>query len=262
VAAVNPFPLDREYLKTRKLFVATPCFNGICTVQWHNSVMQLNDILAQYGVKRMFATLDRESLIPRGRNRMTCMFEQTDATDMIFLDSDIGFNAGDVVTLLQLSQDYPGIIGAPYAMKEINWERIMREQPLVALAPAVGARLVANWVKPELDLTMPQEVREIGNGFMMFSRDVLIALSPHVKHYDLNAEEKATYKVESIPAYFEAGVDPDSNQYLSEDWFFCRTARKVGIKVWLCPWCITRHVGSYEFVCDLGAMARAGVTDL
>jgi hypothetical protein len=38
-----------------------------------------------------------------------------------------------------------------------------------------------------------------------------------------------------------------SKRYLSEDYLFCQNARKIGLKVWVCPWMQLTHVGTYHF---------------
>jgi hypothetical protein len=43
---------------------------------------------------------------------------------------------------------------------------------------------------------------------------------------------------------------------LSEDYFFCWNARKIGIKVHMCPWMQLSHVGSYIFRGSMNALAR------
>ena len=58
-----------------------------------------------------------------------------------------------------------------------------------------------------------------------------------------------------IHAFFDTVIDKDSNRYLSEDYMFCQWSRKIGIKIWLCPWMKTTHVGTYGFQGDLPAVA-------
>jgi hypothetical protein len=61
-------------------------------------------------------------------------------------------------------------------------------------------------------------------------------------------------------AFFDCGIDPVSKRYLSEDYFFCQNARKIGIKIWMCPWMDLQHVGSYIFKGSLAAIGSLGVS--
>lgn len=47
-----------------------------------------------------------------------------------------------------------------------------------------------------------------------------------------------------------------SLRYWSEDYFFCQLARKIGLKVWLCPWVKSVHYGTARFTGSLEALLR------
>lgn len=49
-----------------------------------------------------------------------------------------------------------------------------------------------------------------------------------------------------------------SNRYLSEDYMFCQWARRIGLKVWLCPWMELQHMGSMVFGGSLKDLASIG----
>jgi hypothetical protein len=63
-----------------------------------------------------------------------------------------------------------------------------------------------------------------------------------------------------ITAYFDTVIDPESKRYLSEDYMFCQYSRAAGVKVWLCPWMKTSHMGSYFFGGSLSDMAQIGAS--
>ncbi len=63
-------------------------------------------------------------------------------------------------------------------------------------------------------------------------------------------EEAAT----ALTAYAETRAKSTS-RYLSEDYFFCQWARKIGFEVWLCPWMKLTHVGTYPFRGDMPQIA-------
>ena len=39
---------------------------------------------------------------------------------------------------------------------------------------------------------------------------------------------------------------------------FCQYARKIGLKVWMCPWMQLTHMGSYMFSGSLADLAQVG----
>ena len=59
-----------------------------------------------------------------------------------------------------------------------------------------------------------------------------------------------------ITAFFDTIIDPQSKRYLSEDYMFCQWSRKIGFKVWMCPWMQLQHIGSYVFAGNLPAIAQ------
>lgn len=56
-------------------------------------------------------------------------------------------------------------------------------------------------------------------------------------------------------ANFEEKQKSATSRYLSEDYFFCQWTRKIGFKVWLCPWMKLTHVGTYPFRGDMPHIA-------
>lgn len=55
-----------------------------------------------------------------------------------------------------------------------------------------------------------------------------------------------------------AVVETKSLRYLSEDYWFSQKLQELGMKVWLCPWMKTFHVGSYIFGGSLADLASIG----
>jgi hypothetical protein len=61
-----------------------------------------------------------------------------------------------------------------------------------------------------------------------------------------------------IHAFFDTVIDPETKRYLSEDYMFCQYVRKMGGKIFLCPWMQLQHVGSYIFGGSLRALGSIG----
>ena len=114
----------------------------------------------------------------------------------------------------------------------------------------------------------PVEVLEIGTGFMMIKRQVFEDFKeafPQFKYKpDHNRSEHFTGD-RDIHAYFDTVIDSEaylgdiaggSNRYLSEDYFFCQFVRKIGYKIYLCPWMKLGHMGSYVFSGSMASLAN------
>src|SRR5262245_56025219 len=115
-----------DELQKMKLFVATPMYGGQCHGMYARSMADLAVICAKHDIKNKFYYHFNESLITRARNYCVDEFLRSGCTHLMFIDSDIGFDSKDVVTLMALQNggsDYD-VIAGPYPKKDISWEKI------------------------------------------------------------------------------------------------------------------------------------------
>jgi hypothetical protein len=262
--------VNLEELRKNKLFCATPMYGGMAHGLYIKSSLDLQNVMSKYGIETKFSFLFNESLITRARNYLVDEFLRTDHTHMLFIDSDIGYNAKDVVALMALDKD---VIGGPYPKKSINWKNVAetaRKHPDLApkdLEKVVG-EYVFNVVKgtKQFSVTEPLEVMEIGTGFMMIKRQVFEKMResyPNI-HYKPDHVGQANFDgTRYIHAFFDTVIDykesitgGGSDRYLSEDYMFCQMWRKIGGQIFLCPWMRTQHVGTYAFSGDMPAVAN------
>lgn len=265
--------INTELLSKRKLFVATPMYGGQCAGMFAKSAADLSAICTQYGIPLQYYFLFNESLITRARNYCCDEFMRSDASHMMFIDSDIGFNPQDVIAMMALQAAEPEkyeIIGGPYPKKCISWEKIKVavDKGIADEDPNVLERFVGDYVfnpkggQQSIPISEPCEVLEIGTGFMMVAKEAMqkfydaykdqyLYRPDHVRteHFDGSRE---------ILMYFQAEVDPISKRYLSEDYWFCQKAIAADIKTWFCPWMKLQHVGSYIFGGSLADLAQIG----
>jgi len=261
--------LNIEALRNRSIFLATPMYGGECSGFYTKSVLDLMIIFQTYGLNIRFFSLFNESLIPRARNYCADEFMRSGCTDLLFIDADIEFNPMDVLGLMHFSEsDDVDIIGGVYPKKAISWEKIKAavdkgfgdENPFV-LDNYAGDFVFNPVGSGEHAMNSPMEVMEIGTGFMMVKRRTFEKWDqerPQYKYYPDHARQKDFDGTRKITAYFQ---DPIVNErHLSEDYFFCQESRKMGMKVWICPWMNLNHIGTYKFVGNLAAVAATGMS--
>lgn len=254
-------------LRKRKLFIATPMYGGQCTGPFAKSCLDLNTWCAKYQINVQFYFLFNESLITRARNYLVDEFLRSDATHLLFIDSDITFAAQDVLALLAL--DKP-IIGALYPKKTIAWEKVFDACKL-GLADDNPNKLqdyIGDFVfnvapgTREIRMDEPVEVLEIGTGFMMIKREVFDQFKAAYPDYSYKPDHNRTVAFDGsreIHMYFQALIEPESKRYLSEDYMFCQWSRKIGIPIWVCPWMRLAHTGTFVFdgsVLSLAALSH------
>jgi len=257
--------ISTEELRKKKLFVATPCYGGQCTGLYAKACLDLQAICIQYGIECRFSFIFNESLITRARNYLVDEFLRSGCTHLLFIDADIQFNPQDAFALLALDRE---IIGGPYPKKSINWNNIVNAVKKNVDKPEFNPRdldqitgdFVFNPVPgtTSFKVTEPVEVMEIGTGYMLIAREVFEKYAEEYPHLNYKPDHIGQDNFDGsryIHAYFDTVIDPQSHRYLSEDYMFCQNARAIGIKVWLCPWMKTTHVGTYSFQGDLAAVA-------
>ena len=278
--------IEIDQLKKRKLFVATPMYGGQCHGMYTRSTNDLSALCMHYGIEVKFYYLFNESLITRARNYCTDEFMRSDSTHMIFIDSDIGFDARDVISMMALMnheeepQKYD-ILCAPYPKKCIAWEKVRNavDKGLGDDSPEDLEKYTGDFVfNPEegatqISLSEPIKVLEVGTGFMMIRREALEAYRDAYPKFSYKPDHNRSEHFQGdryIHAFFDTVIDNDewlgegnsnnSDRYLSEDYMFCQLARNIGITTWLCPWMNLQHVGTYVFnggLKDLGRLEYA-----
>lgn len=268
--------IDLDILRKRKLFVATPMYGGQCHGMYCKSTADLSKLCTHYGIEVKFFYLFNESLITRARNYCVDEFMRSDYTHLMFIDSDIGFDPNDVLTLLALMDtDDPDndkhIMCGPYPKKTIAWEKIKRavDKGFADDNPGELERFVGDYVfnpaegQKQVRLDEPVKVLEGGTGFMMVTKHAFEEFNKAYPDYSYRPDHVRTKHFDGtreIMMYFQALIDEKSKRYLSEDYMFCQWMQKVGVDTWMCPWMKLLHTGSYTFGGSLTDMARLGAS--
>jgi hypothetical protein len=243
-----------------KLFVATPMYGGMCTGLYASAVMQCVGTFGQAGIQMYYSFMMNESLITRARNSMAYDFMKSDATHLMFIDADIGFNPNDIPRMLAADKD---IICGLYPKKEINWvqvtEAVKAGVPPQELSQHTGAfvlNLPSGVQSATGNINEPIEIANGGTGFMLIKREVFERLETKVPSYtnDMYHAVDTVREVKLIKEFFATSIDEESNRLLSEDYHFCKIAREAGFRVWCAPWAHFTHTGTYGFS---GALPRS-----
>ena len=238
------------------IMVATPCFGGNVTSLYTLSLLGLQRACAEMKIGLSFRLIAGDSLITRARNLAVQQFLATpEATHLLFIDSDIGFSPEQALALLAADKD---VCGAVYPLKRLDWDRIR------AHARAGIDRLDVSTLNYVVDLldgeTAPPpgadyfRVKYLGTGFMMIRREVFARLAesyPETRfgkiHLGLNVDAAET----QAHAFFDCMIDPETRDYLSEDYTFCKRWTQIGGEIWAYANSRLAHVGTHVFEGDL-----------
>ena len=214
--------------KEINILVATPAYGGWVHIDHEQSLIQWKDANVPFALM----TMGNESLIPRGRN--TCFstfYAMQEFTHLLFLDADMGLTTEGLIQLMSHDVD---IIGAPVQLKgkdELG-------QPVYNIGTVVNKLSELLW-----------EVTKVGTAIFMISRwaaDTMVKAAiednriyrgnPHTRGVKMDIDH---YDV------FQSGMI--GGEYESEDYYFCNTARGLGIPVYIDPTVKNRHNGMYVF---------------
>ena len=202
-----------------------------------------------------YSYMMNESLITRARNALAYDFIRSGATHLMFIDADIGFDAKDIVKMVDADKD---IICGLYPKKEINWKLVemgvQKGVPADQLHLWTGAfvvNLVGGADKQNTNIDTPMEIDNGGTGFMLIKREVFEGLKDKVPTYTNDVgfaiDTAGEHRKKIIHEFFATSIDEESNRLLSEDYHFCKLARKNGFKVYAAPWAQLVHCGAYNF---------------
>lgn len=213
------------------ILIGMPCYGGVVSDKTTNALFKLGKQLVRNNIDHGMLTLANESLISRGRSRIANFFiNNTNFEYLFFLDSDVGFEADDVLKLLNHNKEM--VCGA-YPMKTIplKWNFTLTEPK-----------------HREGDLVA---IDKIGIGFSLIHRNVFIRIAkqyPELKYTPTN--ESTTHNPtqdEYNNSYHYFHEMRQGDIYLPEDLSFFTRARNVGMQAWMDTSINLCHVGSHVF---------------
>ncbi len=211
----------RSAVPQRKLFIALPVYGALDVFFTQSLIKVLNDP----PVAMMLRLNPGDSLVSRSRNTLTADFLESDATHLLFIDTDLIFSGDQIERILAHQED---VVGGFYPKKQegpVQW--------------VCNAHLSPN--EPRADGL--QDVRYMGTGFLCTHRRVferMIEVYGEQLRYKADHRDRTEYDFWSVGTY----QYPDgSRRYLSEDWFFCQRALDLGFKVWGDTKIVLKHVG-------------------
>lgn len=228
------------------IYLATPCYGGMVNLHFMTSVLALQEACRARGVGLYVDLIGGDALITRARSRLAARFlAHGQATHLLFCDADIGFAPQNVFRLLDTGQP---VIGGVYPMKHIDWERARTAAK--ADAPDLMAASLGYVVRfiPTADHSVEvvngiAKVSYVGTGFLMMRREALQRLVD--SHPELRAKmgDMGDRLADEAVMVFETMIEPETGQYLSEDYAFCRRWRDLGGEIWADMEARLTHVG-------------------
>jgi len=267
--------LNLEEMKKMKIFIATPMYGGMCHGLYTKSLMETVSQMQSLGIPSQLYYLFNESLITRARNYCVHNFLKSDATHLLFIDSDIGWRSMDVMYMLHLlaeNTELYRVFCGLYPKKTIAWEKVLKaakttqfdERPweLEQVAGDIAFNPKPNeYPNGQAPVYEPIKVKEGATGFMFIERSVFEEYAeayPELLYTPDHLREGEFAPGEQITAFFDCVIN-EENRYLSEDYMFSEYCTKLGIDIWALPLVELMHCGAHVFRGSLVKMAQADV---
>lgn len=238
---------------TLHMVVATPCYGGVVTQRYMQSVCGLMLAATHDNITVTLELLGNDSMITRARNSLVATaLDNTDATHLMFIDADIGFSPTQIGRMLRFDRD---VVAGMYPLKIVHYDEGVLER--VAAGEALETAQIRYVGAPYAECERRQEAGFVtaefaGTGFMLIKRAALekmIQAYPELRYRAVHDRARPRMS-ENQYALFEGMIDPDNGDYLSEDYAFCRRWRAIGGEVWLDTRSKLMHVGPREFAGD------------
>ena len=243
-----------------EVFIATPCYGGLVTQGYMQSVLSLMTQAGGYGFDLSLGMLGHDALITRSRNTLLSKFlHDTSASHILFIDADITFEPHQVNRMLRAGKD---VVAGMYPLKALHWDHRAQARMQQGEAAETAAMLYVGLLCPEGEREVDGRFATAvycGTGFMMIARQVverMVVAFPNTRYRTVHAYPLPKAAAGDHHALFDCMIDPETGEYLSEDFTFCRRWRDIGGKIWLDLEGGLTHCGPHEFRGD--SLARFG----
>jgi hypothetical protein len=208
----------------------------------------------QRDVRLIVRMMGSDALITRARQNIVADFLATEeATHLLFIDADIGFEPEQVFRLLDFDVD---VSAAIYPIKRLDWRKIQacveaKRTPLPPSSHSYMIEFAGNQIEVVNGFA---KVAYAGTGFFMIKRKVLLDMIGHYPELKYSHDHKHEDKLGGSPwrsALFNCLIDKESGVYLSEDFAFCKRWTDMGGEIWADLQSRLTHVGTVSFEGDI-----------
>lgn len=206
-----------------KLFIATPCFEGKCHVQYAVALSDTCMLCASHGIQVQMLLTTSGSLLCAERNRLIDAFLKSDCTHILFIDSDIGWPPQAVISMLLKDEEF--IAGVYPARCEKTFQFRPEKSDDGGIKCNVEKQLL--------------HMQYIPAGFMLLKRSAIEKMiAKHPQTY-FEPKNKA-----NPPGYALFNTEIYEGEFWGEDFVFCRLAREAGLDIWVDPMIQFDHAGN------------------
>lgn len=212
----------------KKIFVATPAYDGKVHVHYATMLLDLQKILEMNGYEVDIRLPVGGSLLVADRNRIIQMFWETGAEYLMCIDSDIAFNPHYILKFIQeMEKTNKDFIGGVYPSRDgmgFNFRPSLEEDEKIVQCKETGLL----------------KMEYIPAGCMFMSRNLIGKMREHYPELYYSPKDNRS-KSESAFCFFDTEVW--EGEFWGEDYVFCRRVRDAGFDIWVDPTIQFNHAG-------------------
>lgn len=216
-------------LNGRSLFIAIPAYDGKLNIKTAFALAQLMPKALKLGVSVFLSDMSGCSIITMARNALVNEFLKTEATDMLFIDSDVIVQPDDVLRLL--AQHTGRDVTAGMYPRRAKDKRFFLDMHFDEKGDF------------EFEGSL-MKVKRVGTGFMMISREIIekmIADHPEWQYENKDGDS-------TIAGIFDFAIK--DGKFVGEDYLFCDRVAQSGGSVWVDVDISLPHIGTEAFTND------------
>ena len=243
---------EKPKITTPSLFVATPVHSEV-SIHYTQTLLDIQKLCAEKKITCMFQLM-KSSLVTQGRNLCVSAFLESGFSHMLFIDSDISFDAESVFKMIEKDKE---IIAMPYPLKSAKWEKMLNKIKDGVITTPQEAHFGINTypirLADETDIDFDDGVIEVTHsptGCMLIQKRVFDKLIKEYPGMDIKQETVINGKFVAKPHlynFFDTYHDKETKMYLGEDFAFCRLWRNIGGKCYCYITDYISHTGEFSY---------------
>lgn len=232
---------------TTKVVIATPAYGEMFFTPYVESIVKLVRAFTKQKWDFDFSAVNYADIAESRNVLLTHWYDKTDATHLLFIDADMGFEPKLILDMVEFNKP---VVGAIYPKRTVDLDRLTKlvgnGQPLKN-AIANAHDFVVQRPRQEKQNHGFIEVEGCGTGILLLQRsciDLMLKVAPDI--VDTNPHRKLADQLDRIIRAFDF-ITIDGLR-LSEDYSFCHRWRHLcDGQIWANIVSDITHIGLHRF---------------
>ena len=234
------------------IFVATPVHSDV-SIHYTQSLLEFQRYCYEKKIGVTFQ-LFKSSLVTQGRNLSVGSFMESKHTHLLFIDSDIDFEAKSIQAMVDKDKD---VISVPYPMKTFNWDKMFANFKDGKIKNPIELAMNGN----TYPMRLPNEdnfniengcieVSHSPTGCMLIKRSVIEKMIEKYPEMRISQPTIINGKPVEKPFlynFFDTMFNPVDHTYMGEDFAFCKRWKDIGGKCHAIIDQLITHVGEHQY---------------